>query len=822
MSEAPRALAWLASCWIVGLLCANALAPGTWQSVLALGLFGVGALGGAWGFLQRERGELLGSSGRERVSALRIAPGLVALGACGAAFAAGLCCGGEAQPLRVPPAGMARVQAIVEETRVGGEVEPPASPEPSELSRSVIRVLSGVRLEDNAPLVPGTLLGAGPEPLPLGARVQLLVKVVPRLPFRNQTPHPRSPPRFELVGSAWIPDAHAVRVLEVSWFDAWLDAARTHVRARLVATLPPQAAGIARALVLGDDAAVSESDQDDVRGAGLLHVFAVSGLHVAILAGLCVALLERVLVRWTAVAARHDVRRIACALGAVLALAYADFAGGAPSAWRAAITAAVSWTLVAMARRPDPRSTTAISALVLGALDPGEAVRPAFLLSIAATAAIVGAPRLPAEDLSSFLHGLLGLSVRAWVATAPVVLWCFGGVPVLGVLANMVMLPFASFLLVQLSAAHALLATFTPFWHLSARIFSSVSAAFVTGCSVFSRLWPAVAWPPPDLWQGIVLAVTSLAWLLLERRRTRVVLGACALLVLGALELRLRHAELPTGKLRISFLDVGQGDAALIDLPDGRAMLIDAGGNPGGGPDPGRAVLLPLLAARRRARIDIAVLTHPHPDHFGGLAALIGQLPIGELWDSGQAEGERDLQPTSGQAAALLQAARANHTRVRAPAELSGHPLVAAGARVAVLAPCPRYDPGYDPNDNSLVLRIDYGQRSFLLVGDAESHAESVLLERGAALHADVLKVGHHGSRTSSSAAFLRAVAPKLALISAGAGNRFGHPHAEVMLRLHATVPAVLSSAEVGSTIVETDGRALRVRTWSGQQMRWW
>src|SRR5262249_62192309 len=142
-----------------------------------------------------------------------------------------------------------------------------------------------------------------------------------------------------------------------------------------------------------------------------------------------------------------------------------------------------------------------------------------------------------------------------------------------------------------------------------------------------------------DVAQGLVIAATATLVLLARNMRARLLVIGLALASLALLEWRLRSAEQPTGRLRATFLDVGQGDAALIDLPDGSAMLIDAGGSPGGGVDPGAAVLLPLLQARRRTQLDIAVLTHPHPDHYGGFGALVGALPIRELWDTGQAEG---------------------------------------------------------------------------------------------------------------------------------------------------------------------------------------
>jgi competence protein ComEC len=783
----------LASAWLVGLLGAAGPDPGAWQPALAIVALCAGTAAAAWGLLAAER----------FAEACRAWPVSAALGC--AAFAAGLSVGPRPAPEPVQvPAGMARIEAVVLHTQPGLR----------DTARSVLRVLHGTRLEDGAAVVPGTLLAAGPAALPGGARIRALAKLAPGLPFRNPSPHPRAPRRFDLQGRAFIPDRSAIAVLHVPAAAALLDAARRHVRNHLEIGLPPRVAGVARALVLGEGDAVDPSDQAEVRDSGLLHVFAVSGLHVALLAGLAVAALRRVLLRWPRLAARWEAKRIACAAGAPLALLYAEFAGGAPSAWRAAVTAAVSWLLVAAGRRPDPVAATAVAALGMGALDPEQATRPAFLLSIAATAAILNAELPPARSLREFVAAAWAMSVRAWLATAPIVLWVFGNVQVAGLLANVVLLPVGT-LLLQLAAAHALLASTTPFGALTASPLVLVVDAFLAACAAFARLDPGWTWPPPDAAQGFTLAAAATCLLRARRWRARLAVLVAAALALSGFELWLRARELPRGKLRVTFADVGQGDAALVDLPDGRLMLIDAGGSPGGGLDPGRAALLPLLQARRRARIDIAVLTHPHPDHYGGLHALREQLPIGELWDTGQAEAEPDLQASSAEAARLVASLRARGTRIRTPPELCGRPRRIAGARIEVLWPCPRYESTHDPNDNSLVLRIAYGRTSLLFAGDAEQHAEAALLARRAPLRADVLKVAHHGSRTSTGEAFLRAVAPRLAVISAGVGNRFGHPHPDVTARLRARAPHVLSLAEVGGTIVESDGTSLRARTFS-------
>ncbi len=258
--------------------------------------------------------------------------------------------------------------------------------------------------------------------------------------------------------------------------------------------------------------------------------------------------------------------------------------------------------------------------------------------------------------------------------------------------------------------------------------------------------------------------------------------------------------------LRITMLDVGQGDGALVDLPNGELLLVDAGG---GRPDPGARALVPLLRARRRSVVDLAVLTHPHPDHYGGLRALRESMPVGELWDSGQAEAESPHGPV----ARLLRSARRTAGRVRLAEAVCHRPRRYGGAELEVLWPCPGYDPGYDPNDNSIVLRLSYGERRFLFTGDIEELAEHALVERGEDLSADWLKVPHHGSRTSSTDAFLDAVRPRLAAVSCGRRNRFGHPHPEVTARYDARGIPLFRTDREGGLVFESDGRTIRART---------
>ncbi|HEY3352541.1 MAG TPA: MBL fold metallo-hydrolase, partial [Polyangia bacterium] len=251
-------------------------------------------------------------------------------------------------------------------------------------------------------------------------------------------------------------------------------------------------------------------------------------------------------------------------------------------------------------------------------------------------------------------------------------------------------------------------------------------------------------------------------------------------------------------RLRVTFLDVGDADCALVELPGGEAMLVDAAGSADGSAafDPGEVIVAPALRARRIGRLARVIVTHPHPDHIGGLAYLVGEVPIGEVWDA----GDYDENPA--------------HDRLREALARRGVPrrrprdLTVGGATLEVLHPRGDADPLASPNDNSVVLRLRYAGRTLLLLGDAEAAAEAELVAREpAALHADVVKVGHHGSRTSSGAALVTAAAPGIAVISAGPRSRHRFPHPEVVARWQAAGATVLHTGRTGAVTVTIDAR---------------
>jgi competence protein ComEC len=653
----------------------------------------------------------------------------------------------------------------------------------------------------------------GPPALARGDRVEVVAQLAPAELFRNAD---LPDPTFAAARSAVALSGAALstRIVRRSWgLPALIDRARRCARAGIDATFAPAAAPMARALVLGEND-LSDDDSAAFRASGLAHLLAVSGTHLVFAVLGVVHAVAFVLVRIQALSASRDVGRIAAALGALLAPLYADFAGGSGSAWRAAFMLTVALGARALGQRPVATRSFALSLAVGAALDPVVALDVSFMLSASATAGLLclGQPLTQrfAPPTSGQLRRAVATSVIATVSAmvpcTPLLALLGGGLTLAGVVANVIAVPFGEVVSLPLCLVHAIV----PPGLLSRGIADVASGALLVvrwlARASASVTWLSVPVPPPTAAHFIVLGVSVLAAFCVPSRRAAVAIGA--LLSLATVEVRVRRSGSPTGVLRMTVLDVGQGDAALVDLPDGKLMLVDGGGFVGSPVDPGLRVILPVLRARRRSRIDVAVLTHPHPDHFLGLATTLRSVDVGELWDTGQGRA----QGAGAQYASMLADLARRHNPVRGPDELCGPERVLGGAGVQVLAPCPSFDPALGANDNSFVIRLRHGARTILLTGDAEGLEEARLLSLGGALHADVLKVAHHGSRTSSGSELLAAVRPHFATVSCGVRNRFGHPFPGTLLALEQAGARVLRTDLVGSIELVTDGTAVRAR----------
>ncbi len=597
---------------------------------------------------------------------------------------------------------------------------------------------------------------------------------------------------------------------------AWLERWRTRLAARIASVVPPPEGAVLQALVMGEEGGVATDLRDAFTRAGVVHVLSVSGLHVGLVAAASFAVARWLLGRSEWVLLTTDAARVAAVASLGPVLLYAALAGLGVATLRSAlmVTAAVLARL--LGRPVDVLRTLALAALVLALAWPGTPLDIGFQLSFVSVLAIVcGVRRLGVKTtepvggagrgarLRAWLHEALLVSPCALIGTAPLTAFHFHQVSLVGVIANPLVVPVFGSVVVGLGLAGAFLEPVSA--TASAVLFRTAGLTLRPGIRLVRLLatpaWASVDVPIPSPLELALLYAALGGLLLLPRRGARllVVLTVAGLLADTGWWL---HRRIATRALRVTFLDVGQGDAAVIELPGGRVVVVDAGGFPGSDFDTGSAVVGPFLWAQKILRIDALAMTHAHPDHSGGLPYLLVHHRPREFWWTGVA-GE------GASWARLERALVAGDTRVRVLT--AGAPLPAFVAAVAVLHPP---DASWRSlNDSSLTLRVTHGGAAVLLTGDIEARAEEQLLRAPARLASAVLKVPHHGSRTSSTPAFVAAVAPRVAVMSVGADNRYGLPSPEVEARYRAAGTCLLRTDRCGAVTVELDGPALRVWT---------
>jgi competence protein ComEC len=525
-------------------------------------------------------------------------------------------------------------------------------------------------------------------------------------------------------------------------------------------------AGLLRALVDGDATDIPEADVELLKRTGTWHIVSISGLHVGLGAALGYAaawLLTRPFVLlW-----RTDLLRwVATAGGLAGAVGYAELADWGVPARRAVWMAGGALVVAAASRRLDAGKALALSALGVLVAQPSAVGSLGFQLSFGAMLGmIVVGPRverLVPPDLPRLARWVAAsavASVGATLGTLPVVALEFQRLSPLSPLANLWAVPWLATLATPLAVLAATLDG------TSRRVVLALADAAVDIGLAGLDAVDVTPWAPAVGSAGAL----ALAGALLLRRRE--ILGLAA--VSGVL----LWPRLPPRELVVTFFAVGQGDAALVEWPDGRTWLVD-GGPPG-------TDLLRHLRARGLRSLDAVFLSHLHPDHYGGLVPVMEALPVALF------VGE-ELPPG-------LDPVRVSEWTTRHPD----------------LVPLPLGYRADDENDRSLVLRLRYGNRTVLMPGDAEAGEEAALLRsHGSALRADVLKLGHHGSRTSSTAAWLDAVRPAVVVASVGFESRYGHPSPEVLARCRRLLPgvAIWRTDTQGSIEVRSDGRELSVR----------
>lgn len=522
------------------------------------------------------------------------------------------------------------------------------------------------------------------------------------------------------------------------------------------------------ALLFGETSELPVGTAAAFRDGGVAHVLSISGLHIGLVA---------VAVSWLLRRTPLDVRARDVTI-LVLVAAYALFAGGRPPVARAALMIGLYLLARLLGRPTSPGQVVGFAAAALLLWEPANLFDIGFQLTFAAVLGLsaFGVPAIAALEergVPPLLATSFGGTAGAELAVFPVQCFVFNVVPFVSVVSNLIVVPLASLLMLAALAAQPLLLATPGTAALAWAPLSFLASAIVRLLELLDRLAAFRLVPTPPFWLVALLGALLAAGAL---RRARPLLVP-ALALVAAILLR-PAAVAEAGTARLQGIDVGQGDAWLLVSEHGR-VLVDGGGSIDPELDFGRSRLLPKLADLGAVALDAVVLTHPHPDHARGLLSTLALVPVRQL-----------VVPRGAPRNAFLDEVLAASRRRGVPVVRlgAGESLAAGGFDLRALHPGPETYARSKENNGSLVLSTRLGTRTVLLTGDVEAPAERDLVARGASLRADVLKVAHHGSRTSTTPAFLAAVAPRVTLVGVGRRNRFGHPSPEVLERLSGTL----------------------------------
>ena len=641
-----------------------------------------------------------------------------------------------------------------------------------------------------------------------------------------------------IAGVMWARQAALVSTGAGSKPTAALHRIRTSLATAIQRSIPEPQAGLAQALLLGIRSELPQPVKESFRTAGMSHLLAISGLHVGIVMALTLAAAS-------AIAGRNNPYAIATA--AVVVWWYAVLSGLDPPVVRAAIMGSLFLVQGLLGRGVRGLTALLLAAALMVLIDPALLSSLSFQLSFTAMAGVIVAlPLITALTAGttgplsasgswsarwgryalSLLIASVVISTTTTLATLPLVAWHFGEIPLMSVPATVLAMPAMPAALLG-AAATSIVGLLAPPL--------AVGVGALTWAPLAWLIWVAEVMPPALLPAPWLTAPFAIAWLGITgwlavlassrrvrrsaaalRRRPRWRPGGPAGLAAAAAPVAVIVVWLiigqfasakPDGFLHVYALDIGQGDAIFVVTPEGHQMLVD------GGPESETTVaaVSSLMSPGDRS-LDVVAATHLDSDHVGGLLGALERYNVGTVLHSGESQAGAALRT---QWESVLRD-REHRTAVIQ----TGHRVeLGEKATLETLYPPPGGLPAgveRNANNGSMVLRLDYGDVSFLLTGDIEVDAERHLVANaGDKLRADVLKVAHHGSRTSTTQTFLDAVNARSAVISAGRDNQFGHPHMDVVERLESSIGAdhVFLTARDGTVEYVSDGETLWVKT---------
>jgi competence protein ComEC len=607
-----------------------------------------------------------------------------------------------------------------------------------------------------------------------------------------------------------------------------IEAWRQRIRTLLEKSAPMETRGIMKALILGEREEIPEEVKEEFIVAGVAHIIAISGLHMGIIA-LVVFLLVKWSLRWSeTLVLTLDIQKFSALATIPPLVLYTFIAGARISTIRAAIMIIIYLISILLDRQRNLYNTLAVAALVILLVSPASLFDVSFQLSFFAVLAILYlVPRfselLPKphplllrkpSTYQTFLGHLkifIFVSLAAMVGTWPLVAYYFNRMSVVGLLSNLIIVPLAGCVVIMGLITSLAALIWLPVSSLLVTLTSAFSYVVLKVVGLFASIPHAsryVVTPTPfeiGLFYILILYLANL------KRMKRLLPGLIILFVVIAGDISYWYTQTHLNKgLRITFIDVGQGDSILIEFPRGKRMLIDGGGFYDDSFDVGRNVVAPVLWKKKITTLHYLVLTHPHPDHLNGLKFIASSFRAREFWENGQGYSSTPY--------LNLMEIVARKRIHRIMVHDASPPRRINGVKVEVFNPpqggmMDQKDSRFQINNHSIVLKITYKNHRFLLTGDIEGEAEAQLVQSGKDLRSDVLKVPHHGSQTSSARKFLEAIEPSYALFTVGFRNIFNLPSPKVLSRYENAGCRILRTDRDGSVMFETDGEDLRVTT---------
>ncbi|MBF0132413.1 MAG: DNA internalization-related competence protein ComEC/Rec2 [Magnetococcales bacterium] len=594
----------------------------------------------------------------------------------------------------------------------------------------------------------------------------------------------------------------SVTILESTrqWF--W-NRVRHQISQWIVSRLPRETVGLSEGILVGKRGRIEATLSDAMQVSGTYHLLAISGQHLAMVAGWSFLLIRWILVLWIPISQRWDMKRLAALLTLIPLIVYSLLAGWSVSTQRATLMAGLMFLGIVLWRRTASLHSLILSAIVLLLLWPRELFSAGFQLSYSAVAGLIlFFNTFPMKGHFWYRFGLfIGVTLFMGIVTAPIVAFHFHRFSPYGFFGNLFAVPWVSFLSVPLGLGALLMHGVVPSWGDGLLDWMAWSMGVFARWVEWIALWPD-AWqrlPGPSLWGiswSVVLLAASFIW---PWRR-----GRFFWVVMGLLALFWPRQGPIAGRLHMACLDVGQAMAGVIRDPEGRWMLVDAGGTDSPRFNVGEGLVSAYLWHQNVRELERIIISHPQKDHMGGVRAVMRNFPVKELWLGHFPDEEK----RSYELRRIMEMATQKGVTIRR----IDHPFTQNGiANWEVFTPEMDVVNPASVNDRSLIVRMTMGSHHFLFPGDIGAKGEKWLVKRYPHRHYSVVVAPHHGSKTSSTPDFVATLHPQHVVFSSGAviGSNRKIPHPEVLARWQESGARLWRTDRQGTVIWETDGRNL-------------